>query len=68
MDLCGPMRVQRINGKKYALVMVDDYSRYIWVNFLRTRDEAPYMIVSFLKNIQVKLQLEVQAVKTNNGT
>ncbi|GKA56290.1 retrovirus-related pol polyprotein from transposon TNT 1-94 [Tanacetum coccineum] len=27
MDLCGPMRVENINGKKYILVIVDDYSR-----------------------------------------
>nr|GEX05123.1 retrovirus-related Pol polyprotein from transposon TNT 1-94 [Tanacetum cinerariifolium] len=27
MDLRGPMRVQTINGKKYILVIVDDYSR-----------------------------------------
>nr|GEU30229.1 ribonuclease H-like domain-containing protein [Tanacetum cinerariifolium] len=27
MDLYGPMRVQTINGKKYILVIVDDYSR-----------------------------------------
>nr|GEY70823.1 Gag-Pol polyprotein [Tanacetum cinerariifolium] len=30
MDLCGPMRVQSINGKQYVLVVVDDYSRYTW--------------------------------------
>ncbi|GJX95931.1 retrovirus-related pol polyprotein from transposon TNT 1-94 [Tanacetum coccineum] len=30
MDLCGPMRVQTINGKKYILVIVDDYSRFTW--------------------------------------
>ncbi|GJR30050.1 retrovirus-related pol polyprotein from transposon TNT 1-94 [Tanacetum coccineum] len=41
MDLCGQMRVASINGKKYILVIVDDYSRYIWVYFLRTKDEAP---------------------------
>nr|GEY25264.1 hypothetical protein [Tanacetum cinerariifolium] len=35
MDLCGPMRVQTINGKKYILVIVDDYSRFTWVKFLR---------------------------------
>ncbi|GJW11967.1 retrovirus-related pol polyprotein from transposon TNT 1-94 [Tanacetum coccineum] len=28
MDLCGPMRVQTINRKKYILVIVDDYSRH----------------------------------------
>ncbi|GJU60643.1 retrovirus-related pol polyprotein from transposon TNT 1-94 [Tanacetum coccineum] len=28
MDLCGPMRMDCINGKKYILVIVDDYSRF----------------------------------------
>ncbi|GJW77452.1 retrovirus-related pol polyprotein from transposon TNT 1-94 [Tanacetum coccineum] len=36
MDLCGPMRVQSIKGKKYILVIVDDYSRLYWVKFLRS--------------------------------
>ncbi|GJW09490.1 retrovirus-related pol polyprotein from transposon TNT 1-94 [Tanacetum coccineum] len=27
MDLCGPMRIESINGKRYVLVIVDDYSR-----------------------------------------
>nr|GEY36298.1 retrovirus-related Pol polyprotein from transposon TNT 1-94 [Tanacetum cinerariifolium] len=30
MDLCGPMRIESINGKKYILVIVDDYSRFTW--------------------------------------
>nr|GEV40369.1 integrase, catalytic region, zinc finger, CCHC-type, peptidase aspartic, catalytic [Tanacetum cinerariifolium] len=41
MDLCGPMRVASINGKRYVLVIVDKYSRYMWVHFLRTKDETP---------------------------
>nr|GEU32897.1 integrase, catalytic region, zinc finger, CCHC-type, peptidase aspartic, catalytic [Tanacetum cinerariifolium] len=41
MDLYGPMRVQTINGKKYILVIVDDYSRFNWVKFLRSNDETP---------------------------
>nr|GEV12276.1 integrase, catalytic region, zinc finger, CCHC-type, peptidase aspartic, catalytic [Tanacetum cinerariifolium] len=41
MDLCGPMRVQSINGKKYILITVNDYSRFTWVKFLRTKDETP---------------------------
>nr|GEY71502.1 hypothetical protein [Tanacetum cinerariifolium] len=41
MDLCGPMRVASINGKRYVLVIVDDYSRYTWVYFLRIKDETP---------------------------
>nr|GEV78432.1 retrovirus-related Pol polyprotein from transposon TNT 1-94 [Tanacetum cinerariifolium] len=41
MDLCGPMRVASINGKKYILVIVDDYSSYTWTLFLRSNDETP---------------------------
>nr|GEW61571.1 copia protein [Tanacetum cinerariifolium] len=32
MDLCGPIRIESINGKRYVLVVVDDYSRYTWVS------------------------------------
>ncbi|GJW87880.1 retrovirus-related pol polyprotein from transposon TNT 1-94 [Tanacetum coccineum] len=35
MDLCGLMRVASDNGKKYILVIVDDYSRFTWVKCLR---------------------------------
>jgi hypothetical protein len=54
MDLCGPMRVQSINGKRYILVIVDDYSRWTWVYFLRSKDQAPQMIITFLTKIQVQ--------------
>nr|GEV26913.1 putative ribonuclease H-like domain-containing protein [Tanacetum cinerariifolium] len=40
MDLCGPMHVKSINGRRYVLVVVDDYSRYTWVFFLHSKDEA----------------------------
>nr|GFB72226.1 retrovirus-related Pol polyprotein from transposon TNT 1-94 [Tanacetum cinerariifolium] len=49
MDLCGPMRIASINGNRYVLVIVDDYSRYTWVHFLRSKDEAPEVIIKFLK-------------------
>nr|GEZ73342.1 hypothetical protein [Tanacetum cinerariifolium] len=52
MDLCGPMRVESINGKKYILVTVDDYSRFTWVKFLRSKNETPDFIIKFLKMTQ----------------
>nr|GEZ91279.1 hypothetical protein [Tanacetum cinerariifolium] len=64
MDLCGPMRVASINGKRYILVIVDDYSRYTWVHFLRTKDETPEEIKNFLKKISVRITHETSAAKT----
>nr|GEX14876.1 reverse transcriptase domain-containing protein [Tanacetum cinerariifolium] len=41
-----------VNGKKYILVIVDDYSRFTWVKCLRSKDEALDFIIKFLKMIQ----------------
>ncbi|GKA46815.1 retrovirus-related pol polyprotein from transposon TNT 1-94 [Tanacetum coccineum] len=68
MDLCGPMHVASINEKRYILMIVDDYSRFTWVRFLRTKDEAPEAIIKCIKNIQVRLNATVRNVQTDNGT
>ncbi|GKC27366.1 retrovirus-related pol polyprotein from transposon TNT 1-94 [Tanacetum coccineum] len=68
MDLCGPMRVESINGEKYILVIVDDYSRFTWVKFLRLKDEALEFIIKFLKMIQVHLNAIIGNIRTDNGT
>ncbi|GKC62302.1 retrovirus-related pol polyprotein from transposon TNT 1-94 [Tanacetum coccineum] len=68
MDLCGPMRVASVNGKKYILVIVEDYSRFTWVKFLASKDEAPDFITKFLKMIQVRLNATVKNIRTDNGT
>nr|GEW35033.1 hypothetical protein [Tanacetum cinerariifolium] len=52
MDLCGPMRVASINGKKYVLIIVDDYSKYTWTHFLRSKDETPEVLIDFLRLVQ----------------
>nr|GFA12595.1 retrovirus-related Pol polyprotein from transposon TNT 1-94 [Tanacetum cinerariifolium] len=68
MDLCGPMRIASINGKRYVLVIVDDYSRYTCVHFLRSKDKAPEVIKTFLKRIIVLLQSPVIIIRTDNDT
>nr|GEU91536.1 hypothetical protein [Tanacetum cinerariifolium] len=52
MDLCGPMRVASINGKRYVLVILDDYSRFTWTHFLRSKDETPEVLIDFLRLVQ----------------
>nr|GEY15447.1 hypothetical protein [Tanacetum cinerariifolium] len=68
MDLCGPMRVESVNEKKYILVIVDDYSRFTWVKFLRSKDETLDFIIKFLKMIQVRLNVPIRRIRTDNGT
>nr|GFC64158.1 retrovirus-related Pol polyprotein from transposon TNT 1-94 [Tanacetum cinerariifolium] len=68
IDLCGPMRVASINGKRYILVIVDDYSRYTWTLFLCSKDETPEVLKDFLTMIQKNLQAPVITVRTDRGT
>ncbi|GJR05096.1 retrovirus-related pol polyprotein from transposon TNT 1-94 [Tanacetum coccineum] len=68
MDLCGLMRVESMHGNRYVLVIMDDNSRYTWVHLLKSKDEAPKVIIKFLKQIQVLLQAPVIIVRTENGT
>ncbi|GJU55245.1 retrovirus-related pol polyprotein from transposon TNT 1-94 [Tanacetum coccineum] len=68
MDLYGPMRVESINGKKYILVIFDDYSCYTWVYFLCTKYKASDMIIKFITEVQLNFKVQIQKVRSDNGT
>nr|GEV30236.1 integrase, catalytic region, zinc finger, CCHC-type, peptidase aspartic, catalytic [Tanacetum cinerariifolium] len=68
MDLYGPMHVESVNGKKYILVIVDDYSQFTWVKYLRSKDEAPDFIIKFLKMIQVGISHETSVALSPQQT
>ncbi|GJT26305.1 retrovirus-related pol polyprotein from transposon TNT 1-94 [Tanacetum coccineum] len=68
IDLCGLLRVSLINGKKYILMIVDDFSRYTWVYFLRSKDETPEIIKKFIAQAQLNYKAKVCKIHTDNGT
>nr|GEV22849.1 putative reverse transcriptase domain-containing protein [Tanacetum cinerariifolium] len=55
MDLCGPMRVASVNGKKYILIIIDDYSRFTWVKCLR--------LASLMKHLLLALHSKMVSLK-----
>ncbi|GJX26157.1 retrovirus-related pol polyprotein from transposon TNT 1-94 [Tanacetum coccineum] len=56
------------NGKKYVLVIVDDYSRYTWSYFLRSKNETHEVLINFLTLVQRGLNAQVRTVRTDKGT
>ncbi|KAI3759689.1 hypothetical protein L6452_07690 [Arctium lappa] len=68
MDLFGPTNVMSIGKKSYCLVIVDDYSRFTWVYFLRTKDETSGLIKSFILRIENHTNQKVKIIRSDNGT
>nr|GEY22751.1 retrovirus-related Pol polyprotein from transposon TNT 1-94 [Tanacetum cinerariifolium] len=68
MGLCGPMRVQSINGKRYVLVVVDDYSRYTW--HVRTDNGTEFKdktLAKFFDDVGITQQFSPARTPQQNG-
>ncbi|GJY36910.1 retrovirus-related pol polyprotein from transposon TNT 1-94 [Tanacetum coccineum] len=68
MNLFGPVSLMSINHEKYTLVIVDEYSRYTWVHFLRKKSQAPKMIMSFIRMVENQNDVKVKQIRIDNGT
>ncbi|KAJ9561441.1 hypothetical protein OSB04_006601 [Centaurea solstitialis] len=68
MDLYGPTRTESLARKKYMLVLVDEFSRFTWLEFLRAKSDAADRIIAFIKRIQVLLGRRVKKLRSDNGT
>nr|GFB56152.1 hypothetical protein [Tanacetum cinerariifolium] len=47
---------------------VDDYSRYTWTHFLRSKNETPEVLIDLPRLVQRGLQAQVRVVRTDKGT
>nr|GEZ42035.1 retrotransposon protein, putative, unclassified [Tanacetum cinerariifolium]GEZ48362.1 retrotransposon protein, putative, unclassified [Tanacetum cinerariifolium] len=72
MDLCGPMRIASINGKRYVLVIVDDYSRYTWslVIIIRTDNGTEFknqVLKEYFDTVGISYQMSSVRTPQQNG-
>ncbi|GKE18362.1 retrovirus-related pol polyprotein from transposon TNT 1-94 [Tanacetum coccineum] len=68
MDLFGPIKPQTISHNKYTLVIVDEYSRYTWVFFLKKKSDATDCIMSFIRKMKNLNEVSVKELRSDNGT
>ncbi|GJY90931.1 retrovirus-related pol polyprotein from transposon TNT 1-94 [Tanacetum coccineum] len=68
MGLFGPVTPRSINYEKYTLVIIDEYSRYTWVYFLKKKSQAPETIMSFIKRVENQNDIKVKQLRNDNGT
>ena len=63
VDLFGPTPVDSLGAKKYCLVIVDDYSRYTWVYFLKSKDETQQCFIEFSNYVQRRYELKIKVIR-----
>jgi len=67
IDLFEPVTTESLYGSKYGLVIVDDYSRWTWVKFLRSKDCAYDVFSSFCTQIQSEKEMKILKVRSDHG-
>lgn len=68
MDISGPAKVQSWSTDKYILVIVDDYSRFMWTIFLKSKSETPNVLIIFSKMIQTKINFLITWIRSDHET
>jgi transposase InsO family protein len=68
MDLFGPIAYISIDGSKYCLVIVDDYSRFTWVFILQDKSQTQETLKGFLRRAQNEFGLRIKKIRSGNGT
>ena len=67
MDLMGPLS-QSIQRSQYVLVVVDDFSRYVWVRFMRTKDEVEEVLQgSLFPTLERQFDRQIRGVRSDRG-
>lgn len=67
-DIIGPMETQSIGAAKYVLTFIDDYSRKLFVYFLRNKSETMQRFVEFKARVENQTERKIKILRTDNGT
>ncbi|KAL8099662.1 hypothetical protein AgCh_032065 [Apium graveolens] len=68
VDLFGPVNVISIAKKKYAMVIVDEFTRYTWVYFLHIKSETTSILIDHVKQLDKLVKDYVKIIRSDNGT
>jgi len=67
-DVCGPMNTELINGSRYFILFIDDFSRFCWVYFMKQKSEVADIFGTFKKLVENQCEKKIKVIKSDNGT
>lgn len=66
-DLWGSYRTRSSCGAQYYLIIVDDYSRVVWVYLLCNKAEIKTMFLNFVAFVDRQFDEKIKKVRSDNG-
>jgi len=67
MDLFGPSRTMSLGGNYYALIIVDDFSRFTWTLLLESKSDAFSTFKKVAKRLQNLCYSNICAILKDHG-
>ena len=67
VDLMGPTKTESMGGKSYIVVVVNDFSRYSWVEFLREKSKACEKMEKLCKKLQNEKGVTIAKIISDHG-
>jgi len=67
MDLFGPFRTMSLGVNLYALVIVDDFSRYTWTLFLAAKNDTFHAFKRFAKMLENEKSSKIVSIRSDHG-
>lgn len=66
-DLCGPMETSSVGGGKYFITFIDDYSRKVYVYFLKNKLDITSVFKKFKDEVENELERKIKILRSDNG-
>jgi transposase InsO family protein len=66
-DLCGPITLATLSGKKYFFLLIDDLSRYMWLTLLAMKDEATTTFKAFQARAEAETRKKLGTLHTDHS-
>ena len=63
----GPTRTESLGGKRYIIVVVDNFIRYTWVILVRSKLDAPKHIKALCTRLQNEKSLKIDRIWSDHG-
>jgi len=68
MDLMGPIQVESIGGKRYAFVIVDDFSMFTWINFIKEKSDTFDVFKDLCTQLQREKDSAIMSIRSDHET